>query len=242
MGLQRDVIQWENGQISHYYLCNYLPVSAGRDTLSHSLMKFKRGEEPDLSGWIDCSLQVLGDILPAGTTIVRALHHHEKTIGDRPEALDHLGAALASAFHCAYRPRLLRKSRVTCEIKTLSRRQRDRELTDLYYIAPADAPAPTPVPAPPILLIDDVLTTATTAKKIIAVLRRHYPAAGISLFTLAKADYDARLNRSTILEGRNYRLEQGLDWVLAEEDPPSYYSPGQLRSWILSGNWPAPPK
>jgi len=254
MGLQQTDIVTSNGLIPHYYLCNYLPVSAGKDTHSHSLLKFKRGLKPDLDGWIDCSLEMLQGVLLPGMTIIRALHHHEKAALDRPGALDSLGRALAERFQCHYRPGLLRKSRLTREIKGLSRDQREAELRDLYYYiqepilpgepTPSDRPATShaALPTPPhILIIDDILTTATTVKKIMEAVMGQLPEAKFSVFTLTKADYESRLNQWTSLKGQNYQLEQGSDWVVAEEEVPSYYSPERLRSWILSDNWPPGP-
>jgi hypothetical protein len=308
MALQQATIQYINSCYSHYYICKYLPVSAGRDTLSYSLLRFKRGLQPDLSGWIDCSLEILaaglppgnhlatGDpqspistILPAGqcpislnSTIIRALHYNETSASpDGTTALDRLGRALAARFECRYSPGLLRKSRVTREIKGMTRQQREAELADLYYIDPSapgapcppaipsatdapDAPAVSPDPPqgqtapyyngvasdhqpdthpgssapaltpPSFLIIDDVLTTATTIKMIIGAIGRHYPHSPLQLFTLARADYDASLNKPATLRGQNYRLEEGTDWLVAEENS-CYYSAWELKNWIHSG-------
>ncbi len=58
MGLQQTSIRYHNDDFyPHFFLCNYLPGSIGRDTFSNSLLKFKRGEHPDLDGWIDCTLE-----------------------------------------------------------------------------------------------------------------------------------------------------------------------------------------
>jgi hypothetical protein len=282
-------IQYRNACYSHYYLCAYLPVSAGRDTLSRSLLRFKRGLQPDLNGWIDCSLEILNaGMLPAdpslpgsiapdqsysaasplvqassvpdpgrpcpiipGSTILRALHHDETAVaGNAPVSLDQLGSALASRFQCLYSPSLLHKSRPTREVKGLTRQQRETELRDLYYIdttipndpspgarpdaGPETRPTADQKSHPPFLIIDDVLTTATTIRTIIGAVLRHYPYAPLSVFTLAKADYDSSLNSSTPLKGQNYRLEQGTDWLLAEETPV-YYSRQLLKDRIWAG-------
>ncbi len=260
MPLQRTSIPIGNASYPHYYLCHYLPRSAGRDTLSHSLLKFKLGRQPDLSGWIDCSLNTLAGagtpILPH-TTIVRALHHEETAVHEAsPASLDTLGHALAARFQSDYQPSLLRKSRPTREIKGFTREQRAIELQDLYYLA-EPAPGPPSVKPNPILIIDDILTTATTIRAIIAVLRTHYTRSTISIFTLAKATYDAPASALSV-KGQNYQLEQGMDWVLAEDardygilsapgdinpsapspTAQSSYSIQQLMNWIASDDFP----
>lgn len=246
MPLHRKTIQIGNASHPHYYLCHYRPKSTGRDTLSRSLLKFKLGQQPDLSGWIDCSLYALAGagtpILPH-TTIIRALHHEETAVpGDSPASLDRLGRALAALSQSVYQPSLLRKSRTTREIKGFTREQRVIELQDLYYMAepalpllPQQSPArwsrfntghpDIPEPSPPdpdpilmdnILIIDDVLTTGTTIRSIIAALRSRYPRSALSIFTLARAAYDTPGN-ATVIKGQTYQLEQGMDWMLAED-------------------------
>jgi len=230
MSLQQTSIPYNNTLYPHYYLCNYLPVSVGRDTLSHSLLKFKRGRQPDLNGWIDCSLEMLGTApIPPGVTIIRALHHEETApLQDHPTSLDRLGAALAHQFKGHYLPHLLRKSLPTREIKGLSKEQREAELRGLYSLLPNPQP---PGPAPSFLIIDDILTTGTTMKMIILAILHAYSKANLTIFTLAKADYDTSFNQSTPLQGQNYQLGQGSNWIVAEEDPHPY-TLLQLKAWI----------
>jgi predicted amidophosphoribosyltransferase len=262
MALQQTSIQIGNASYPHYYLCHYLPVSTGRDSFSHSLLKFKESRQPDLSGWIDCTLDALATlpILP-GTTILRALHHDETAIRqDKPTALDKMGKALAARFRSDYRPSLLRKYRPTREIKGFSKEQRTTELQDTYYYIEDAAPqfsiGDTQSPIgdtqgsigdehiPPgdghFLLLDDILTTGTTIRAIIAAILLHYPKAQFSIFTLARATYDARSNSALPLKGQNYQLEQDKDWILAEEDADYYpdYSALQLMNWIDTDRFP----
>jgi len=89
----------------------------------------------------------------------------------------------------------------------------------------------------PFLIIDDILTTATTIKMIIEAILMHFPRSPIIVFTLAKADYDGSSNRSAALKGQNYQLEQGMHWIVAEESAPYYYSIQQLKARIASGSF-----
>lgn len=154
MGLQQTSIAYHNSSFRHYYLCHYLPLSAGKDIFSQSLLKFKRRIQPDLDAWIDCSLEVLKEIsLSPDTIILRALSHDETSLSrtNFPTALDIFGDALARRFGCPYLPSLLLKSRPTLPCKELSREQRLTELRNIYSVDPA---IPIPIlPIPPILSI-----------------------------------------------------------------------------------------
>jgi predicted amidophosphoribosyltransferase len=235
MAMPTSSILYHNSSFRHDYLCHYLPVAAGADRLSGSLLRFKRRIQPDLDAWTDCSLEVLRDIpvppdsipMSPDTIVLRALGHEETSAGHGfPAALDLLGEKIATRFGCRYLPSLLLKARFTLPCKYLFRRQRLDELRDVYTVAPAPWPKPAatntlhPVPlaSPPFLLIDDILTTGTTMRMIIRALRARFPACPIQIFTLARADYNPAFNQSTPPRGQNYHLETGSGWVVAEED------------------------
>jgi predicted amidophosphoribosyltransferase len=233
MALQQTFLSYNNALYDHYYLCRYLPRSAGRDTLSHSLLKFKQGRHPDLEGWIDCATEMLTAMpLPPHTTLIRALHHNETTIPDTPIALDLLGQALASRFHHHYCPRLLQKARLTAPVKAFAKPQREEELQDLYSIAPSDTAAPGGIPRH-WLIIDDILTSGATARAILQAILDRYPTAPVTIFTLTRADIATPPHSSTSLKGRHYQLEEGQDWTVSEPSL-TYYSLPQLKNMIRS--------
>ena len=187
MGLQETSIFFQKTRYRHYYLCRYLPLTSGIDTISRSLLKFKRGAQPDLDNWLTraiTSFKAKPVTLPPDTIIIRALHHKETRAAEpRLTSLDLLGQTLATHFHFPYLPGLLHKTRPTTRIQGLTRIQRQTELQDVYYLSPTP-----PIPAAPsLLLIDDILTTGATAGTIIHTLRNTCPTADITLFTLAKA-------------------------------------------------------
>jgi predicted amidophosphoribosyltransferase len=148
MVLQTTSINYFSSSFRHYYLCDYLPLSAGKDLISRSLLKFKHRTQPDFSTWIQCALEALHEIpLTPDTIILRALHHDEITVSVFPTALDFLGHALAGRFGCRYLPSFLRKSRTARPCKELSHRQRKTELRGIYSLDPAARQmitAPTP--------------------------------------------------------------------------------------------------
>jgi predicted amidophosphoribosyltransferase len=139
MVLQTTSINYFSSSFPHYYLYDYLPLSAGKDMISRSLLKFKHRTQPDFNTWIDCALEALHGIPPTPDTIIlRALHHDEMIAGTKfPVALDFLGHALAGQFSCRYLPSFLRKSRSVRPCKELSRRQRKTELRGIYSLDPA---------------------------------------------------------------------------------------------------------
>jgi predicted amidophosphoribosyltransferase len=138
MVLQTTSINYFSSSFPHYYLYDYLPLSAGKDMISRSLLKFKHRTQPDFSTWIECALKALHGIpLTPDTIILRALHHDEMIAGTKfPAALDFLGHALAGHFSCRYLPSFLRKSRPVRPCKELSRRQRKTELRGIYSLDP----------------------------------------------------------------------------------------------------------
>lgn len=232
MSLQQTYLSCKEEIYPHYYLCHYLPRSAGRDTLSHSLLKFKQGRRPDLEGWIDCTLEIAAAMpIPPGATLVRALHHDETAIPDTPVALDLLGQQLATQFHHHYHPRLLKKSHPTQPVKAFARPQREEELQGLYSIDPAYAATLPEGPPSHWLIIDDILTSGTTIRAIIGAIHLSYPGTPLSIFTLTRATTVTPTHSPTSLKGRHYQLDQGMDWVLAEPPLP-FYSLLQLKAMI----------
>ncbi|HET6255472.1 MAG TPA: hypothetical protein VFE32_15435 [Puia sp.] len=222
MGLLTSKIKCGNTSFTHFYLCPYLPLAAGTDALSLSLIRFKQRVQPDLDAWIECSCQLLGSIpFSPDTIIIRPLRHDETTVRtDFPSALDLLGSSLAPHLGCRYFPALLSKSRATLPNKHLTREQRRSQLHDVYQLAPASPgpashvpanpasapkaaapsspgpvlPLPPPInPCTPFLLIDDILTTGATMRALIQILRHHYPACPIKVFTLTRAGYSGKI-------------------------------------------------
>jgi len=223
MALRQTYLSYNKEVYPHYYLCSYLPRSAGRDTLSHSLLKFKRGRQPDLDGWIDCAVEMLtGMSISPGTTVVRALHHNEITIPDPPVPLDLLGQQLADRFHLCYHPRLLFKAHSIRPVKAFGRPRREEELQGLYAIDAAYAAATFPEGLPKHwLIIDDILTSGATIRAIIQAIQLSNPAsASFTIFTLTRAELSIPSHSPTSIKGLHYQLEQGADWILAEAEPP----------------------
>lgn len=192
MSLHQTTITCNDHIYRYYYLCPYLPLTAGADPPSRSLVKFKRGIQPDLDAWINNSLEEFRyRLLSPDTLIIRALRHDEtQAIETSPTSLDLLGHSLAASFQCRYLPSFLRKSRTTPGNKGLTRALRITALNDVYSIAPEHMPSPTASNTPthpPFLLIDDILTTGATVRSVLQTLQVSFPLSPVQIFTLAKA-------------------------------------------------------
>lgn len=232
MPLQQTYLSYQQYLYSHYYLCHYLPATTGRDHLSHSLLKFKKGRQPDLDGWLECSLELIALApIPPGATIVRALHHDE-TAASSHSSLDLLGQELARRFNHQYFPRLLQKSHPNRPVKMFSKPRREEELAGLYHIDRSL------LPHPPghWLIIDDILTSGCTLRAILQAIHEAWPpepdSTPIHIFTLAKATTTLPPHPAP-LQGLHYRFEDADGaWTLAEDQIP-YYSLIQLKNIIL---------
>lgn len=240
MPLYHTYLSYNQQLYSHYYLCHYLPASAGRDNLSHSLLRFKKGRHPDLEGWIDCSLELFAQApIPPGATIIRALHHYETTVSPTPSSLDFLGHELAHRLRHHYHPQLLQKTQPNRPVKLFSRPRREEELQGLYRI---DATHTSLLPDPPghWLIIDDVLTSGATIRAILQAILQAYPqsTAPVDILTMARATANPTLHPT--LKGRHYQFdEDDTTWTLAEDQSP-YYSLLQLKSMILGDTFQGP--
>lgn len=173
--------------VPHYYLHPYLPLEAGRETMSQSLIRFKQRIQPDLDAWIGSATENLASLpFSTDTIILRALRHDETTARmDFPSALDILGQTIAHRFNCRYLPTMLTKKQPTLPSKYLTRRQRKTQLDDVFTLS-GSATIP---PATPFLLIDDILTTGSTMRALVRTLQVPFPVSSITAFTLARADY-----------------------------------------------------
>lgn len=90
-----------------------------------------------------------------------------------------------------YAPHLLKKARVTTQVKFLSLPERAAELLDVYLFDSLGSDEPEQV-----IILDDVLTTGTTVRAVIHAIRSVWHSCPIQIFTLASTDYQAKLNVS----------------------------------------------
>lgn len=221
MGLQMSKIEyWPRRYVEHYYLCNYRPLHTGSDKLSHSLLRFKNALGFDLKAWIDCTVGELRQLdIPDDVIVIRALGSQETGIDRHANtALDQLGRAMADVLNLRWMPWLIGKSGPTRPLKSLAAKERRAELSHAYCLAGSYFD----LNDKRLLLIDDILTTGITITSIIRLVKQSFPRARFKVFTLAKSDYQSRLNRALRLSGPTYQWKQSGGWRVAE--PASEYN------------------
>jgi len=141
MRLWETSIFFQKNRYRHFYCCPYLPLCERIDPVSRSLLKFKRGAQPDLDNWIDRTLLGFRETpvpLAPGTIIIRALRHQETSpLATPPSSLDRLGHTLSGELGLTYLPQLLYKVRPTPLNQSLSRQQRMIQQQNIYHVDPS---------------------------------------------------------------------------------------------------------
>jgi predicted amidophosphoribosyltransferase len=229
MALQHRRILFEQEYFSHYYLCHYIPKSSGNDLYSQSLLAFKENKSLHLKAWSECALAEVRKIESAqGALVVRALHHDEQVVNTSHRSLDKLGTKLAHALSGSYHPECLQKVRPVAKLLSLSKAEREQELDSVYrFFIPERMPRN-------VLILDDILTSGSTVRAIIAAVLKSYPAANISVFTLGYTEYDVTRNESIRLKGYDYAWEAGRGWMEVAEDSDGYtISLAKLKDHIV---------
>jgi predicted amidophosphoribosyltransferase len=231
MALQIQHLEFNSEKFTHYYLCQYRPLAVGLDDLSRSLLNFKCGRQLDVEAWTECSVSELKQLrIKNNCLILRVLNSTEKVIDHTSDTpLDHLGNQISKNSNAAYMPHLLKKVRVTSQVKFLSLAERKAELSDVYVLDKLNFDVPSEV-----LILDDIITTGTTVRSVIRAVRSVWRSCPVQIFTLASTDYHAKLNTSVQLNSYAYTWELEKGWKVAEDE--SIYSSelASLKSKILS--------
>lgn len=223
MALQERYFVLNGEFIPHYYLCRYTPLSRGFDNLSYSLLRFKKGEPVDVRAWIDCATESFRHIsIPVGALVVRALHSQEIMSNDStPSPLDRLAGSLAVVIKGYYEPQSLRKTRVNKPLKGLNLQERADALENIYRFHIGGA-------IESLLLVDDIFTSGSTMKAIIAAIRK-VTSCPISIFTLAASGQSAERGQ---LSGAVYTWGSQRGWIQTQEPNASYCTYAMLKSMI----------
>lgn len=209
--LKADITDFRLNHYQHYFLFYYIRKQEGNDWISTNFLRFKEDREVVVDAWIDFATSSLKELsLNDNTVIVRALHSHETVIDPASNTpLDRLCRSIADTFHCAYLPGLLFKTRSTQPLHNLpSAKERVAEMTDLYQAGPGMAS----LENKSILLVDDVVTTGLTVRHIIKAIRTMLPEINITVFSLAKTEYNPDINKTLDLQGAKYKFN-GVKWI-----------------------------
>lgn len=179
--MQRKLRYSADRSFNLYHLCYYLSKNIQKDADQKLLLDFKRYEEPAvrrlLIEAID-NLQYLN--IDSDVMIVRALSSKEMKIGDWGSiALDRLGLSLSDVYDCNYLPSIVYKTRKVPSMKTLTFAERKAALTDVYGFEVAEFEG-----YDKLLIIDDIVTTGSTACAILTPILKAFPQTQVTVFAL----------------------------------------------------------
>ena len=154
-----------------YFLSHYIPANRGsQDTISKGLLKFKDGNTNYLKIWSNYAAFTLIKLKLKPHIIVRAISSSETVpIIDKP--LDKVGENLAYETGSAYTPKALYKIKEHSPLKFQGGSgARKKELNGIYRFDKSQITSQLPI----ILIIDDIITTGSTAKEINRAIRTEY--------------------------------------------------------------------
>jgi hypothetical protein len=234
MGLQLRVIKHNDKQLSHFFLCHYIPKSIGGDRLSGSILSFKNGLQPHLQAWSDCAVSEMKYVTDLkGAIVIRALGHDEQFIRDNSHrSIDQLSVKLAHALNGSYRPEALQKAKPVKKLISLNKTEREAELRRAYRFA-----SPQGV-VKQVLIVDDIMTTGATVFSILDAVRVSLPAIPVSIFTLATTEQATILNESVQLKAVPYEWTPEVGWMVAREGSDQYPATlASLKAHILKDSF-----
>lgn len=177
-----------------HFLCGYIPGYPSTDALSRSLMSFKYGRKNEVAAWTHFALEAFSELdLSAADIIIRPFAHEEMNANRfsfSKSPLTMLCRAIADKYGAGFQPDLIEKKRVTKSLKGMGRDSRTKELSGVYRANPANAT----FSFRKIWMIDDVLTTGTTARAVWKALKTVLPDVDFNVFALARTTHDDGFN------------------------------------------------
>jgi hypoxanthine phosphoribosyltransferase len=205
-----------NGRIAPvFFLCGYKPGDS-QNALAWSIWNFKFGKKQEIDLWMDFAIEgLLGLDISSDAILIRPLSNSDVDagkIGYEYMPLSKLCKQVEKHFGASFHPELLVKNRETQSLKTLGLMDRKKELHEVYQIN-TDLSR---LKFRKIWLIDDVLTTGTTAKAIWAELSVIWPDVDFNIFALARNTQGTVNDDDLELSGSKYRWVNG-EIVLMED-------------------------
>jgi predicted amidophosphoribosyltransferase len=159
-----------------YYFTSY---SGETDKISSDLLKFKNNNQEYTQIWSELAAQELSKVLNIDY-IIRALGSNE-IVSNGKSSLDYLCYSVAQKCNAYYAHNILTKSRPTAELKYLKKQERIAELRDVYKFKAENIKD-----GSYILIVDDILTSASTMYAIYDAITEKLPDAKILFFSLGK--------------------------------------------------------
>lgn len=215
-----------------HYLCGYIPGRFGDDALSSRILAFKSGRNAAvLNMWQEFAIEAFREFdIGPDDIIIRALSHRETcstSVSEERNPLAKLARGIAGNFDCAYLPELIHKRKATRRLVGLSRDNRWKEAGNSYTVDKALLPA-----SPrSVWLVDDVITTGSTARAIWKALLGVMPNVDFNVFTLARTAWTADANEALRLEGPDCTWEDG---IMVLHEPETIYEPAPISASDLT--------
>lgn len=180
--MQRTLRYDRDAYCTLYHLAYYFSKGPADDQDRKRLLAFKNCDEAAQRYFILNTLEALKRLEPAeDLVIIRPLGSSETSVDDTSSPLDRLGDSIAMVYGCSYYPKIVTKLRVTKPVKTLNLMARKEELKDIYKVDTHFFN----FNEHPLMIIDDIVTTGSTAGSIIRSIVGSFPRAKISVLSLA---------------------------------------------------------
>ena len=178
----------ENSEIQniekYYYIINYFPKHSNYfDNYSQAILKFKNGESPYVSKWAALARERVQHFDYKFDYIIRVLSSNETYCLDN-HPLSQVCKQIGEATHANFYTLALEKKSPTRQLKYLKVDDKRCEIENEYIFRISEYNRVPPLSR--ILLVDDILTTGTTASVIAKKIKSKLPDSKIYLFTLGK--------------------------------------------------------
>ncbi len=184
MELMKRRLRVEGGrEFNLYHLCYYLSKNTSRDNDQQLILDFKNNEAHAVRRFIIEAIEHLQHLdIDEDTLVIRALSSKETRADQNvSKGLWRLGTSLSWVFDCDHFPGIIYKKRMTEPIKNMGIAERKAELAQVYAVDKNMVD----LNERKVLLIDDVVTTGTTAGSIIGAILAEFPRTRLQVFSLA---------------------------------------------------------
>jgi len=179
--MKRKIRYSETRFFNLYHLHYYFSKNPEIDGVRKLILDFKNYEEQSVRYFLIEAIEKLQVLdIDSRVLVIRALSSQELVIGDMGSgSLDRLGLCLAAVFDCEYDPAVIYKKRHIIPLKTLGILQRQAVLEGVYSFNADGFERLRRV-----LIIDDIVTTGSTARAIAAPILKVFPNADIMVFAI----------------------------------------------------------
>jgi predicted amidophosphoribosyltransferase len=186
-----------NGLERVWYMCYYFKWGTS-DWLSRQMMDFKRGDAPQIEAFSNLASEEMKKLGKSFDIVMRVLGSKELT-ATKASKLAVISRKIRDELGNEYNPNIVKKNRVTKELKSLGKEARKKELEGVYELYKDED-----LNNKRILIVDDIFTFGTSFEAIAEVIKRKYPNSKLYGFVLAhnwiKGDNGVVINEADFIE------------------------------------------